>query len=81
VPVRLESEIQIGLYLSVRQEAALQPQLHLARGPVQQKPHDDGGTEQPKEGDEEFGPEHGVPARARLSAAAVRRRPGADTAS
>ena len=81
VPVRLQGEVQIGLDLGVRQQAALQPQLHLARGPVQQKPHDDGGTEQPEEGDEEFGPEHGVPRRARLSTAGARRRVGADTAS
>ena len=60
VPVRLQSKVEIGLDLSVRQQAALQPQLHLARAPVQQKPHDDGGTEEPEEGDEELGPEHGV---------------------
>ena len=74
MPVRLQSEFQIGLDLGVRQQAALQPQLHLARRPVQQKPHDDGGTEEPEEGDEELGPEHGVPRRARLLSTAGRRR-------
>ena len=60
MPVRLQSKVEIGLDLSVREQAALQPELHLARRPVQQKSHDDGGTEEPDEGDEELGPEHAV---------------------